>query len=489
MNEKKPGLRSPSDWAVFRLSVVGGLLARPPEKGHLKKALSDLAKATWKHPIHGGYVSFSFKTIERWYYAARDSDNPVEVLATKLRCDRGGRMIVGTKLEELLTSQYRDHPSWSKILHHKNLGALVEKHYDISQLPSYSTLKRYMKEKGMVRVRKKRGIDRPGARQSAARFQQKETRLYEACAPGVLWHLDGHASKSIQVLDEHGSWITPCAIVNIDDHSRLICHMQWYSVENSRYLVHSTIQAMQKRGLPWELMSDNGRAMKSAEFTRGLNSLSVQHDLTAPYTPEHNAKLERFWGTVEGQLMPMLENKKGLTLSELNDATQAWVEMGYNREYHEEIRCPPIERFSSDQNRHRACPNGEDLSLAFTRQVTRKPRHFDSSVSIDGVRFEIPWQYRHMERVIIRYSEWDLSSGWLMSPDGDRPVSRILPADLNGNSSGIRRSVDPHGEIAVQTDPPDEVAPLLKKMMQEYSATGLPPAWLPTHETEDKDHE
>lgn len=489
MSDKKTSAGRHWDWAVFRLSVIGGLLASPPSKGELRHSILELSSRKWIHPITGKAVSFSVGTIERWYYVARGIDNPVESLATKLRSDRGGRMIANTKIEESLVSQYRDHPSWSRALHLKNLQALAEKNSRIAPVPSYSTLQRYMLEKGMVRVRKKRSSSRDGARQSSVHFQQKETRLYEAEAPGVLWHLDGHTAKSFQVLDEKGVWISPVGIANIDDHSRLICHLQWYPIENSRYLVHSTRQAFQKRGLPWNLMSDNGKAMKSTEYTEGLTRLSVQHDLTLPYTPEQNAKLERFWGTIECQFMAMLENKKGLTLSELNNATQAWVEMGYNREYHEEIRCAPIDRYATDQDRHRKCPDGETLSLAFTRQVTRRPRRFDSSVSIEGIRFDIPWQYRHIRRVIIRYSEWDLSSAWLMNPDGDKAISRILPVDLLGNSSGRRRTVNLSQEIKVQINPPDEVAPLLKKMMEDYSATGLPPAWLPTHDKKEKDDE
>jgi hypothetical protein len=36
-------------------------------------------------------------------------------------------------------------------------------------------------------------------------------------------------------------------------------------------------------------------------------------------------------------------------------------------------------------------------------------------------------------------------------------------------------------------DAPGGVAPLLRKYMEEYSATGLPPAYLPKHDLEDEE--
>ena len=41
--------------------------------------------------------------------------------------------------------------------------------------------------------------------------------------------------------------LLPCFI---DDHSRLICHLQWYLHETAEVLVHGLCQALQKRGLP-----------------------------------------------------------------------------------------------------------------------------------------------------------------------------------------------------------------------------------------------
>ena len=38
-------------WARFRFSVIGELLACPPEKGRLQRAIKRLARNTYQHPI------------------------------------------------------------------------------------------------------------------------------------------------------------------------------------------------------------------------------------------------------------------------------------------------------------------------------------------------------------------------------------------------------------------------------------------------------
>ena len=83
MNDrKKPQMHE--RWAHFRFSVVGPLLAAPPESGELQEQLEQLAAKNWRHPVTGEPVQFSFSTIERWLYRARNAGaDPVGVLRRK----------------------------------------------------------------------------------------------------------------------------------------------------------------------------------------------------------------------------------------------------------------------------------------------------------------------------------------------------------------------------------------------------------------------
>lgn len=98
----------------------------------------------------------------------------------------------------------------------------------------------------------------------------------------------------------------PLLLGILDDHSRLVCHAQWYWSETAQDLVHGLSQAFLKRGVPRSLLTDNGSAMIAAETTQGLQRLGIVHDTTLPYSPYQNGKQESFWGQVEGRLLAML---------------------------------------------------------------------------------------------------------------------------------------------------------------------------------------
>lgn len=111
-------------------------------------------------------------------------------------------------------------------------------------------------------------------------------------------------------------------------------------------------------------MTDNGAAMKAAEFTEGLSRLGIMHTTTLPYSAYQNGKTERFWAVLEGRLMAMLKDTE-LNLKLLNDATIAWVEGEYNREHNREIGASPYERYTSAADVSRSAPSWEDLRMAF----------------------------------------------------------------------------------------------------------------------------
>jgi len=98
MNKKdNSGLK---EWAYFRFSVIGGLLARPPDKGDLQKQLEELAKKRWCHPITGQWTYFGVSTIERRYYKALNNDDQVSALSRKLRGDAGRSTVMTGPLIE-----------------------------------------------------------------------------------------------------------------------------------------------------------------------------------------------------------------------------------------------------------------------------------------------------------------------------------------------------------------------------------------------------
>lgn len=468
--------RGSQRWSQFRFSVIGPLLASPPARGTLWEELTKLAAKTWKHPVDGGPIQPTAKTIEGWYYQARDQRDPVSALRRKRRSDGGKQKAIAPAVAEVLRAQYDDHSGWSAQLHHDNLAAEIRRRPELGRCPSYSSVRRFLGLAGLVKKRRPRRPLTSGEKAAEERLAAREVRRYEVEFVHGLWHLDFHHG-SRPVLLPQGRWQTPVLLGILDDRSRLCCHAQWYLTETTEDLVHGFRQALIKRDLPRALMTDNGAAMTAAEFTEGLLRLSILHETTLPYSPYQNGKQENFWGQVEGRLMAMLENHPELSLSFLNEATQAWVEGEYNRKVHSETQQTPLERFLDDPGVARACPEPGTLDLAFLGEWARTQRRSDGTVSIEGRRFEVPSRFRHMRRVFVRYARWDLSRVVLVDEHSGTVLAPLYPVDLLRNASGLRR---PLLSAEVPAEPTrQEVAPLLRDLMSDYAATGLPPAYLP----------
>ena len=225
--------------------------------------------------------------------------------------------------------------------------------------------------------------------------------------------------------------------------------------------------------------------MLSGEFTRGLHELNIVHHKTLPYSPHQNGKQETFWANVEGRLLPMLENKEELTLRLLNQATQAWVEGDYHQKKNEALKGQtPIDCYLNHHDVGRECPDSGTLRAAFRRQVKRTQRRSDGSVSLEGKRFEVPDRYRDIKHLTIRYAAWDLSVIHIVDPDTSTILTPLYPQNKSANADGLRKqrqsksgSKPQQQSLSFNEDPP-----YLKKLMNEYAATGLPQGYIPKDE-------
>ena len=175
----------------------------------------------------------------------------------------------------------------------------------------------------------------------------------------------------------------------------------------------------------------DGTAMLAAETVEGLERLGVVHHTTLPYSPEQNGKQESFWGQIEGRLLPMLEGEPELSLDLLNTATQAWVEEEYQRKVHSEIREAPLERYLRGPSVGRESPSSDALRRAFRTEVSRKQRRSDGTVTVEGVRFEVPAAYRNLsvhKLVSVRQRIEAVGAKLLFLPPYSPDYSPIEPA-------------------------------------------------------------
>jgi len=458
--------------ARWRHAIVGRLFACPPQPGLLKKAFEGLADQEWRDPVTNESVRLSARTIEDWYYRARGNpSDPVAALRRQRRRDRGRRIIITPEIGDELRAIRAAYPRWSMQLVADELAARLRQRTPTLTIPSYPTVRRWMVAHGL---RRSRGRTRKASPKS------REARRFEVEHSGALWHLDFHHTGR-RVVTASGRWVSPILLVILDDHTRLVCHAQWYLAEDTDCLVHGLLQALMKHGVPCALLSDNGSAMTSAEFTEGLARLGIAHETTLPYSPHQNGKQERFFGTLEGRLMALLEGEKDLTLTDLNRITLAWVERDYHLARQRETGQSPRERHLASDDVLRPCPESAQLDVAFTRVVTRRPQRNSATVTLEGTRFEIPYDLRHHQALRVRYRAWDLSKAWLVDPRDEEPSIVIRPEDTSANADGRRRTVHP-----VEEPPPAfgtrERPALLQSYLDGLLADGAGPGFIPKEE-------
>jgi hypothetical protein len=183
--------------------------------------------------------------------------------------------------------------------------------------------------------------------------------------------------------------------------------------------------------------------------------------------------------------MAMLEGEPQVTLGLLNEATLAWAEQEYHRVSHSEIDETPLDRLLRGPSVVRPCPESDVLRRAFRTEVTRLQRRSDGTVTVEGVRFEVPSRYRALTQLSVRVARWNLSSCDLVDARTGTHLCVLLPLDKHKNADRARRVV---AEASTAPAPePSGLAPRLRALMAEYAATGLPPAYVPKHDARTPD--
>ena len=178
--------------------------------------------------------------------------------------------------------------------------------------------------------------------------------------------------------------------------------------------------------------------------------------------------------------MAMLEGVSELTLELLNSATQAWVEQEYQRTRPHRDRCTPLARYPRRPRRStRECPAARPCAApsawrsrapsgaamarsAWRASASRFPRATGTcSTSICAMPAGT-WRHRLVDARTRHRAVRALSAGQVRQRQWPAPCART-------------RMPDPHA-AATRSG----MAPLLRRLMAEYAATGLPPAYLPT---------
>ena len=106
-----------------RRAVVQSAAEGATARGHR----NDWPKKPTSTPLmRNRQMGIGASTIERWYYKARDAEDPIAALGRKIRSDAGIRWSMSDCCWQNLKAQYQAHRRWNVQLHYDNLVVLAE---------------------------------------------------------------------------------------------------------------------------------------------------------------------------------------------------------------------------------------------------------------------------------------------------------------------------------------------------------------------------
>jgi len=410
--------------ALFRFQVIAPLLARPPVRGALKRQLSEICEREHTHPQKGP-IRLGYGTVEEWFYQYRKYG--FAGLRPQARNDKGRSRRIGEEMAEAIEKLIEAHPDLD------GPGLLAEVRAQGFIPPSLSTLYRFIKARGLDRLRKPPRVDR---------------RAYAFELPGDCWQCDVMYGPPLAGPD--GKARKTYLIAILDDATRLIAHARFYFDQHLSALKDCLKQALLKRGLPKRFYVDNGRIFRSRGILLAAAQLGFHVVHSRPYQPQGRAKVERFFGSVRARFLRRLEPARLDGLAHLNRLLDAWIENEYHHRPHAGLQeATPWERWMAHAEDLRALPPEADLDWIFLEQAARRVGK-DGTLSVKKIRFEAGVRFIG-QKVEVRYDPFDLRRAWLREEDGRR--HELRPVDLYANRRAKRDASAPKA-------PPDDPPPL-----------------------------
>jgi transposase InsO family protein len=215
-------------------------------------------------------------------------------------------------------------------------------------------------------------------------------------------------------------------IAFLDDASRVLCHGEFFFEENTDTLVTTLRSAFYKRGVPEQLLVDNGSIYCSQEITLICARVGCLLRHTAVRDAAAKGKIERFFRRVRDQFL--VKTLDLSSLDALNRQFTHWVEQDYNAAPHEAIGMKPIDRFGIDLSRIKFLAPSEHADELFFAEATRTVKK-DNTFSFQARRYETPADLREQE-IQIRHDRHRSDNGQSHTVIVYHRGQRIGPARL-----------------------------------------------------------
>jgi putative transposase len=361
----------------------------------------------------GNSRQFTWRTIQTWHY--RYKNHGITGVTPQPRKDKG-RVRKATP-EELLEAINAAKPHFHD--QRTNKRALfrfcIEKGLLRPDRISQTTFYRFIREHELL------APDHIDSRKRLA-FSMKFA--------NQLWQGDTMFGPYVDTGVSPGSRKQARLIAFIDDASRVLCHGEFFFEENVDTLIKAIRAAFYKRGVPEQLLVDNGSIYCSQEITLICARVGCILRHTAVRDAAAKGKIERFFRRVRDQF---LVRKLDLSsLENLNRQFTQWVESEYNGLPHDAIAMKPIDRFGIDLPRIRFLSPSEHNDELFFAEAVRKVKK-DNTFSFAGRRYETPVDLRDRE-IQLRYDRHrQETTAVIIYYKGQRQgAARLLDAVANG---------------------------------------------------------
>jgi len=358
-------------WTAFRASLLSPLLTGQVPSRERGAYFQKLAGQT--HQLPGGQrKKISVRTLRRWYQQLRHSG--IEGIKPQRRSDRGQpRRSIKDKIDRAVALKLEQPSRSDRVINH-----ILKAEFG-SGLAS-STLYRHLSIRGATRRRL--GLEREKVRCSWTRD-----------VPNALWM--GDFSHGPIVLYDGKPRQTHLSAW-IDSHSRHVVDARYYLRENLDILVDSLLRAWAKHGSPRELYADNGKIYHSHGLVVACAKLQIAKLHRPPREPEPGGLIERFFQTVQSQLDSEVRAMSSITLEQLNQAFEAWLQSAYHSEVHSETNQTPHHRYFTDGRIWRPV-SITDVEACFYRREKRRVDPTHSDVSIDHRLYKVDRKFRRMK--------------------------------------------------------------------------------------------
>lgn len=423
--------------ALFRLGIVGDLLARDLADGELRAELE--TRAAQRHRPPGGAASrtFHWKTLQSWYYAAKRGGHRALISPSRRK---GFGIGLSSETRDLLLQIRREHPSAAAdlILEVAVQQGLLEK----GQV-SPSTLRRLFAAAGV-------------SRNSATRTDRRERRRWDAGRVGALWHGDvchiwvRSLAGVPRKLYVHGL---------LDDHSRFVPVLEARETEKEVDMLSVLCAALLRIPTPDVLYLDNGSCYRGETLALACARLGIRLVHAQPYDPQARGKMERFWRTLRQRCTDHLP--PGASLHDVNAALLAFLDAEYHARPHAGLMGePPTKRFHAGLGALGRARSATELATALEVSVKRRIGNA-LTFSLEGRLFEV--RGRHLSGKAAEIVVDPFTSAPLRVCVDGTPVV-FGPCDMAVNR---RRGRAEAATLPEPTVPFDPIAALLQKARKE----------------------